>query len=437
MQRIKTTQNVQQALVRSLGLSVEELSDRWNEYWRQRYFPEVAERQTLTSVATQITTRARSGSYNTSPTISPRGDRIAMITNKRGVFDVVVVDATSGDRLKTIISGADNPMFEELNILNPNLSWSPDGSQIALSSKSQGSYNLAIVDYESLEKRTIKFPQLDAINSVAWSPDGQKIAFDGNMGPYQDIFVYNLETDDFVNLTNDVFNDKEPAWGPNSEIVYFVSNRGDRLQPNTYLAGYSTMQHDFFFQSDLYSVRVGSSNIERMTNTPGWSEKQPAITNDGRMVFVSDQNGIPNIYEYDLNSRSIYPITDLQSGIMQISVSSDGTRLAFNSLNQGYPDIFLMRSPFSVRRDEQLTPNTWALERDDKGHTGLVPAIEYAQELIASRQQGNYISTRLPATADSTLSALETEEEEEETRKLKRKKTHQELIFEIMNLVKL
>ncbi len=415
MQRIKTTQNVQQALVRSLGLSVEELSNRWNEYWRQRYFPEVAERQTLSSVASQITTRARSGSYNTSPTISPRGDRIAMITNKRGVFDVVVVDATSGQRLKTIISGADNPMFEELNILNPNLSWSPDGSQIALSSKSQGSYNLAIVNYESLETRTIKFPQLDAINSVAWSPDGQKIAFDGNMGPYQDIFVYNLETDDFLNLTNDVFNDKEPAWGPNSETVYFVSNRGDRLQPNTYLAGYSAMQHDFFFQTDLYGVRVGSSNIERLTNTPGWSEYQPAITNDGRMLFVSDQNGIPNIYEYDLNSRSIYPITDLQSGIMQISVSSDGTRLAFNSLNQGYPDIFLMRSPFSVRRNQQLTPNTWALEREEKGQTGLVPAIQYAQDLIASRQQGNYISTRIPVQTDSTLADLEAEDSEEDT----------------------
>lgn len=411
MQRIRTTQNVQQALVQSLGLTIEELSDRWREYWRQRYFPEVAERQTLSSVATQITTRARSGSYNTSPTISPRGDRIAMITNRRGVFDVVVVDANSGDRLKTIISGADNPMFEELNILNPNLSWSPDGSQIALSSKSQGSYNLAIVDYESLETRTIRFPQLDAINSVAWSPDGKKIAFDGNMGPYQDIFVYNLETSDFVNLTNDVFNDKEPAWGPDSETVYFVSNRGDRLQPNTYLAGYSTMQHDSFFQTDIYRVRVGSNRIERLTNTPGWSEKQPAITNDGRLVFVSDQNGIPNIYEYDMSSRSVYALTDLQSGIMQISISADGTRLAFNSLNRGFPDIFLMRSPFSLRRDAPLTPNAWALEREEKGPAGLVPAIRYAQEMIAARPRGNYVSTRLPAPVDDIVADLEDEEE--------------------------
>jgi Tol biopolymer transport system component len=308
LQRIKSTRNIRLSLVQSLGLEIDELSERWQEYWRQRYFPEVAERQSLNSVATQITNRARSGSYNTSPAISPRGDRIAMITNRRGVFDVVVVDGTSGERIKTIVSGADSPMFEELNILNPNLSWSPDGSKITLSSKSDGSYNLAIVDYETLNSETIRFPSLDGINSVAWSPDGNKIAFDGNRGPYQDIYVYNLQTGDFQTVTSDVFTDVEPAWGSDSETIYFVSNRGDVLEPNAAKAGYSIMKDYSFYETDLYRIRLGNSRIERLTSTPKWSERQPTLTNDDRMLYVSDQNGIPNIYEYDLNSRTVYPM---------------------------------------------------------------------------------------------------------------------------------
>jgi Tol biopolymer transport system component len=402
LQRIKSTRNIRQSLVQSLGLEIDELSERWLEYWRQRYFPEVAERQSLSSVATQITTRARSGSYNTSPTISPRGDKIAMISNRRGVFDVIVVDANTGERIKTIISGADNPMFEELNLMIPNLAWSPDGSKIALSSKSQGTYNLAIVDYETRRSETIRFPSLDAINSVAWSPDGRKIAFDGNIGPYQNIFVYNLETGDFQKLTNDVFTDKEPAWGPDSEYIYFVSNRGGVLDPNLAQAGYSIMQNFDFYETDLYRMRVGANRVERLTNTPNWSETQPALTRDGRLLFVSDQNGIPNIYEYNLNSRTTTPLTDLQSGVMQISVSSDGTRLAFNALNRGFPDIFMIRSPFDRRMDRQLTPNRWAQERAEKSPAQRVPAVGYTQQLIQARESGNFVSTRLLTDAPIT-----------------------------------
>jgi Tol biopolymer transport system component len=414
MQRIKTTRNIQQSLMQSLGLQIDELSERWMEYWKQRYFPEVENRQTLSSVATQLSGNERRRTYNTSPTISPRGDRVAMITNRRGVFDVVVVDANTGERLKTVVSGADNPMFEELNILNPNLTWSPDGSQIALSSKSQGSYNLAIVDYETLKTRTIKFPQLDGINSVAWSPDGNKIAFDGNIGPYQDIFVYNLETQEFINMTNDVFTDKEPAWGPNSDVVYYVSNRGDITQPNRALAGYSAMQQDSFYQYDLYSSRVGTNRIERLTNTPNWSETQPTLTGNGELLFVSDQNGIPNIYEYDTSSREVFPITDLQSGVMQISVSRDGTRLAFNSLNSGLPDLFMMRSPLSQRRSAQLEPNAWAREREQINQYNRVPATDYIKQMISARTNGNYVPTRLqPSVVEGETSELNDSETDE------------------------
>ncbi len=409
LQRLRQTRSVEQALVQSTGLTPEELSNRWKDSLQRRYFPEVAERQRIDAIASRISERGRFGSYNTSPAISPQGDRIAFISNRRGVFDVVVVSATTGERLKTLIRGEDSPQFEELNILNPNLSWSPDGRKITLSTKSDGKYNLGIIDYETEEVQMHRFSKVDAMASVAWSPDGKKIAFDGNEGGYQSIYVYDLEKRELRNLTRDVFTDKEPAWGEDSETIYFVSNRGDKLNAGEFRAGYSAMQDESFYETDLYSIKLGSNRINRLTNTPKWSESQPSVTRDGRLVFVSDQNGIPNIYEYNFDTRTSTPLTDIRTGISQISISDDGSRIAFNALSEGYLDLWLMRNPFDSRMDRELKPNYWAERRATESIRDRVPATGYAMDMIQRRERGNIAMARAPVSLSSVDDFEETD----------------------------
>ena len=391
LQRVKSTRSVERSLALSLGLSVEEISNRWQDYLKRRYFPEVAQREPIKNIATQITKRRSFGSYNTSPAISPQGDELAFISNRRGLFDVILVDSRSGERIKTLVKGEDNPMFEELNILNPNLSWAPDGSAILLSTKSQGRYALAIVDVETGEIRQLQFPGLDGIQSVDWSPDARKIAFDGNQGPYQDIFVYDLETGEFTNLTRDVYSDREPAWGADSQTLYFVSDRADHLQPGQYLSGYSILGDYSVYTTDLYRIELSTGDIERLTSTPKISEFQPTLSSKDDLFYISDENGIQNIWYYDLESYISSPVTNVQSGIMQISVSDDGNRLALNSLNEGYLDIFLMRNPQNRIRQEALVPNEWAKRRDAQEPEDRVRALRYAREMIEARPNGNAV----------------------------------------------
>ena len=381
-QRIKLTRSVEIGFQQSLGLTIPQLSSRWQAALKERFFPEVAERESITEIGSDLTTQKSGGSYNTSPAISPQGDKVALITNKRGFFDVIVISAIDGKKLKTLIKGEDNVNFEELNILNPNLAWSPDGSKLALSAKSEGSDDLAIVDYQTGKIEKIRFPKVDAIQSVAWSPDGKKIAFDGNMGPLQDVFVYNLETKDFINLTNDVFTDRDPEWGPNSERVYFTSDRGEKVALNTYKSGYDMLLHEGLFQLDLYEVRVGAKNATRLTKTPNWSETQPRSTQNGNLMFISDQNGIPNVYEYNFNTRTTRPLTNLQSGVRQMSASRDGTRLVVNAFNEGYLDVYLIKSPLTRNKGSQLTPNYWAQRRARESEFERVPATGYAYEMF-------------------------------------------------------
>lgn len=420
LQRIRMTRNVESGLRQSLGLNMSELSERWHDWLKKRYWPEVTERESLREFATHLTRRELGGSYNTSPAISPQGDKVALITNKRGYFDVVVMNAVTGRVMKTIIKGEDNVDFEELNILRPNLTWSPDGRQLALSTRSGGTIDLAIVDYDSGNINRVKFPSLDALGSVAWSPDGEKIAFQANRGPYTDIFVYNLETGDFQNITNDVFSDSDPAWSLDSKYVYFSSDRGSKVQLGTYRTNYNVLLNPDLENSDIYRVRVGESRAERLTNNDGWREERPIEISNNRLIYISDKNGIPNVYLMDLENNESTPLTDLMVGVRQMSISQDGTKLAVNSYNSGYLDIFIINNPLSRIKDRELKTNHWAEERQRRPSISRVPAHRHAYELYGDGQLH-------PQLRDETISTILSELfREEEERRLARQEEEAE-----------
>ncbi|MFP8488026.1 peptidase MA family metallohydrolase [Gracilimonas sp. Q87] len=405
LQRIKTSRSVEYGLQQSIGLNVEELSKVWQDALKERYYPEVAERERADMISTLLTKRGDFGTYNTSPSISPQGDKIAFITNESGYFDVVAISAIDGRKLKRLINGQQDVEFEELNILSPNIAWSPDGSKIAMSVKSKGRDELAIIDYQTTNVSKVQFPDLDAIASIAWSPDGEKIAFDANIGPYQDIFVYNMNTQKLTNITGDFFSDMQPAWSSDSEYIYFVSDRGDRTDLHNYALGFDLLETESLYQTDIYRVGINSRKAVQLTDTPIWNEKSPKTTQDGRMMFISDKNGIPNVYEFNLNTRTSTPLTNLQTGASQISVSADGSRLAFNSINEGYLDIFLLRSPFDRRKSQDLTSNYWAQRRATESEGQRVPATKYAREMFTVSGSGLPVGVDLSEITDTSEDA--------------------------------
>ncbi|TNE74112.1 hypothetical protein EP331_02595 [bacterium] len=393
-QRIKTTRSVELGFRQSLGLNLEELSEKWQAWLKKQYWPEVDKREDLKDISTHLTKRELAGTYNTSPALSPQGDKIALITNERGYFDVVVISSLTGKKIKTLIKGNDNIDFEELNILNPNLSWSPDGKTLALSSKSLGKDMLALVNYNTGEIKRIRFPKLDAIESVSWSPDGKQIAFNGNIGAYSDVFVYNLDTQDFLNVTNDVFSDYEPTWTPDSKSIVFASDRGDKTRLNTYRENYNMLLNPDLDQADLYKLTIGSQELVRLTNTQHAFETRPLITASNKLVYISDLNGIPNVYEYDFKTGVSRPLTNLLQGVTQMSISADGSRLAVNTFNGGYLDVFLIKNPFSRTEVNKPESNNWAKRRDTEPGYKRVPAVGYGYKKFGNDRYMSQLNTQ-------------------------------------------
>ncbi|MGA9118345.1 MAG: BamA/TamA family outer membrane protein [Bacteroidota bacterium] len=340
LNRIKSTRSVEAGFRGSIGLSIEELSKRWQKEQKVLYWPDIAKREEPADYARRLTDHEKDGGfYNTSPAITPQGDKIAFITNRDDYFDVWVMSALDGKMLTKVVSGNTTNNFEELHLLTPGISWSPDGKKLALAVKAGAEDAIVIIDPETGTQQKLTFG-LDGIFSVEWCPVGNKLAFVGNTASQSDIYVYDIGTKQLVNLTDDIFSDEYPSWSPDGSSIFFSSDRADEKNGGN-------VMHLGLSQADLYRVDVASRAVSRITDWPQSDEVSPVVSPDGKKIlFVSDRNGINNIYEMDLGTAKFRPITNSLSGVYQLSLSRDGSKLAFSSLNHGGFDIFLMRNPF-------------------------------------------------------------------------------------------
>ena len=388
--KIKGAGNVEAGLKSSIGLSMKELNERWKKDIKQRYWPDIADRKDPDEFAKRLTdNREDGGFYNTSPAISPQGDKIAFISNRDYYFDVFIMDATDGKIIKKLVKGNRTSDFEELNIITPGLTWSPDGKKIALSAKSNGYDVIYIIDVESEDKETLPV-RLDGIKSVNWSPDGKYLAFVGHTAKQSDIYIVDVNTFETKNLTDDIFTDNDPSWSRDGKTVYFSSDRNNYISSKAPADTFKIYHHNYN-QSDIYSINVDSKKINRITNLPYSNEINPVIGPDGsELLYISDLNGIKNIYKQrlivtakdsvkNITEYKPIPITNSLNGLYQISTSKDGMKLTFSTLFQSAFNIFLITNPFEPKTKlKKLEPTIYMsqlLEKDEKK-----PEIKTAEE---------------------------------------------------------
>lgn len=359
LNRIRGQGSFEGGIKSTFGFDLEELNEKWKKDQKVLYWPDIELRKEPNEFSKQLTDHTKDGGfYNTSPAISPQGDLIAFISNRDDYFDVFIMSATDGKIIKKLVKGNTTANFEELHILTPGLSWSPDGKKIALASKA-GAYDAIFIfdvktgKYQKLDLR------LDGIFSVDWSPDGKKLAFVGLHKHQSDIFIYDLETKKLTNLTNDIFSDSDPHFSHDSKAIFFSSDRGDYTELASREYFFDIINHNYK-QLDLYRIDIETREIQRITDFPNSNETSVVASRDGKyLFFISDLNGINNIYCKDIsnvnwkddfsvlikNEDDLKPITNSLNGIYQISLSDDAKRLAFSSMYKAAYNIFVMTNP--------------------------------------------------------------------------------------------
>ncbi len=345
--KIKINKNVERGLKQSIGIGEKDLTKRWHKYVKKQYWPDIADRLEPQDFAKKMTDHVKYQNFiNNSPALSPKGDKIAFLSNKSDYFDIYVMSAIDGKMLGRVVKGQQTMNLEELHWLKPGITWSPDGKRIAFSAKGGPRDVLHIA---SVRKRKIIKTykvDLDGIFAPSWSPDGKSIAFSGIKNGESDLYQLNLKTGKITHLTNDIFSDLEPRWSPDGKALVFTSDRGPYTDPGSLPRGFKIQNHNYS-NHDIYVLHLPSKRIERITKTK-FTEKNPEWSPDGKkIVYVSDANGIFNFFVYNTESDSTYPITNVLTGVFQPSWVGD--ELAFTAFYDGGYDIYLMKNPGDIK----------------------------------------------------------------------------------------
>jgi len=389
LNRIKGTRNVETGFKSTIGLSIKELSDRWQKEQKVLYYPDVAKREAPEDFAKRLTNHTKDGNfYNTSPAISPQGDKIAFLSDRNDYFDIYIMSALDGDIQKRVVKGERTKNFEELHLLTPGLTWSPDGRKLALAVKAGNRDAIMIIDAESGDMQKLSF-DLDGIFTVAWSPDGKSLAFSASKSPQSDLYLYNLDTKSLVNLTNDIFSDADPAFSPDGSEIFFSSDRGKYVNQDSLPADFKMSEFNYS-QRDLYSINVNTRVIQRITDYPRSDETTPVCSPDGKkLLYISDRNGINNVYLRDLATGEDRPITNSISGIYQLSTSHDGSKMAFSTLSEAGFDVYVMLRPFDRKLSvATLEPTEFIKRKYD------LPREETPREIVTVTPPSDTVAVR-------------------------------------------
>ena len=356
------------AIERVLGVKTKELSDEWQESIRRTYEPVLASTTPPNEIGHLVIHGTTLGAdLNVGPAISPNGKWIAFLST-RSVFstDLFVAEAETGKVVHRLTSTASDPHFSSIQFIYSAGGWDAASERIAIATVADGRPALAIFQAQSGDKeREIPLRDLDEVFNPAWAPDGHAICFTGMTRGLTDLYVYDLSAGTLRQLTNDAYADLQPAWSPDGKHIAFATDRFTSNLQTLAIGDYRLALID----PDTGEVQALRAFTAGKNINPQWT------TDSSALLFISDRDGIPNLYSIGIANGDVHQLTRIGTGISGITSSSPALSMAsrtgvaaFSVYQGGKYDIYTLElgsagagRPTGTEDLSQAPPNAGAL----------------------------------------------------------------------------
>lgn len=280
----RVSRNPDSGFMYVLGVPLNQLMEECFNHYRER-FTEL-DRQRSPDTLAELPVKTKKTRTYTQFKLSPDGRRAAWVSNELGQYKVWLYDF--GTRKVKKIAKGEKKIDRIIDNSFPVLAWHPTGGALTWTSERKG--ELFLNTWTADDRKTVRKPvfMLDKVLSMAYSPDGRNMVFSGVREGRTDLYLYYVIGNRQEQLTDDQFDDLDPAFADGGRTILFSSNRpDDTLRTNTPPAWVPTDKDIFRFDLETRG-RV----LTRLTNTPGVDERQPAMYDSTDYTWLSDAHAV-------------------------------------------------------------------------------------------------------------------------------------------------
>ena len=275
----------------TIGKGYKEFDEEWLYALQKQYFPLLSRRDQPSMITQNVVKEG----FNSKPVVFEHDSTrdVYFIGNRTGYTGIYRRNLDSKDPKdagQNVIQGEKSDELESFHPFYGKIDINKNGLLVFVT-KSGESDALHLYDVRISEiVHSYRFKSIVAIGSASWAPDGQRLAFSGiDMGGNNDLYILDTRDGSLQRLTNDYYDDRDPAWSPVGDVIAFSSDRTSSGKNGTY---------------DLFLYSLSTNTIDYLTFGNG-SAGSPAWTKDGsRIAFTCDLDGVQNIWGIDLTRRT-------------------------------------------------------------------------------------------------------------------------------------
>jgi WD40 repeat protein len=346
----RITRNEEKSVSITLGISFRQLMNEWYRYYGEMQKATV-QSYIFPADSLLLTKNSNKTTEFTTVKVSPDGKYLAYAENDRGHFTIKVRSLES-NRERNILSGGSKVIGQRVDYRLPLISWA-DPNTLGVIAVKNGKYVFWLYDLSTRTKQPRELEKFSNIRSMEFSDNGRLVVLSADIEGKSDLFLLSTRRDRVRRLTNDMFDDLDPTFIPNTNKIVFSSNRyNDTLR--------SVVAPDFEKLNDNYNLFIfdlDSTNVvvKRITNTLS-KDYAPLAIDENNFVYLSDQRGIINLFRYNRSTGIYSQITNYATGIDSYDFNAGNSILATVMTKNFKQSIFVDRGFTGTR--QVFTPAT-------------------------------------------------------------------------------